>query len=290
MTAAHRARLVPVVGVGLAVALLGAGCQDDEAGSARPSSTTSSSPARVPRGRTLTVADPLRVLVVGDSVMFDAAPAIEAALHSGGTARVTTQAVLGSGLAKGNWDWRREWPALVERTDAEAAVVLAGAWDLLTEEPGPSPPPGTPAWVVFYRPLLLEALDLLTAGGAHVYWVGMPWVGEDAHRQSIATLNRLLEELAAARADVTFVDGAAVLAGPGGSFTVTLPGDDGQPVRVRKADGVHLCPAGAARLADAIVTAVTAAWPLRLQPGWEDGSWRDDERYRWERGGGCPPA
>src|SRR5437867_9485347 len=54
----------------------------------------------VPTGRRPTTADPLRVLLVGDGVMFDAAPGIEAALGAAGPTVVTAAPVFGFGLTR----------------------------------------------------------------------------------------------------------------------------------------------------------------------------------------------
>lgn len=79
-----------------------------------------------------------------------------------------------------------------------------------------------------------------------------------------------------------------------GRFTPWLPPADrpGAPrsrwVRVRTVDGVHLCPAGAARYADAVLADLTGLYRLRRAgPGWSTGAWTRDHRYRTPPGS-CP--
>jgi hypothetical protein len=235
--------------------------------------------------------NPLRVAVVGDSLMFDAAPAVEAALRSAGPVEVRSLAVLGFGLSHGPFDWRAEWPRFLDETSADAVVVMLGAWDIGAPdgEGEPPVPPGSPEWQAWYAGLLDEAIGVLRAGGARVWWMGMPPVADPALAPGVAGLNDAVRAAASRHRGVAFVDSAAVLAGPGGGFTPTLPGPGGAPVRVRKGDGVHFCPDGAARLGEAVAVPLLAAWGLAASPGWEQGPWRDEERYSWAPGGGCPP-
>ena len=57
--------------------------------------------------------DPLRVLVIGDSVMDDAEPGLAAALQSTGVVRVTNTAAPWWGLTTSHW--QGDWPALIAR-------------------------------------------------------------------------------------------------------------------------------------------------------------------------------
>jgi hypothetical protein len=50
-------------------------------------------------------------------------------------------------------------------------------------------------------------------------------------------------------------------------------------VQVRKGDGLHFCPSGAARVAAALLPALQQWWSLAPAPGWDTGGWRQDERY-----------
>lgn len=230
---------------------------------------------------------PRRALLVGDGVMYDAVPALEAALRAGGVAEVVAAPRFGMGLTRPEaYDWQTEWPRLMAATRPDLVVAMVGPWDVRTVEvAGRALAPGEPAWGAFYEALAGEAAGILTAGGARLVWVGMPLVGAGPDPTArVAALNAVLRRVAARHPRVTFVDAAGALAGPDGRFApVQLDGTT--PVRVMKPDGEHLCPAGAARLAAAVVAAV----PLEAGTAWRDGPWRTDGRYRWRAGGGCPP-
>jgi hypothetical protein len=230
---------------------------------------------------------PARALLVGDGVMYDAAPALEAALRAGGVAEVLAAPRFGFGLTRPEvYDWRREWRALVSSARPDLVVLLVGPWDVRTVVvDGRLLAPGSPGWEAFYGALADEAVGILTAGGARLLWVGMPLVDVRPDIGArVAPFNAELRRVAARHPSVTFVDAAAALAGPDGRYAAVQL-EDGRPERVMKPDGEHLCPAGAARLAAAVVAAV----PLSPGDGWRHAAWRADGRYSWGAGGGCPP-
>ena len=74
-----------------------------------------------------TPASPLRVTLVGDSVMRDEGPALGAALGATGAAVVTDMSFPGWGLAN-DTDWRRGIPAMLGAT-RPAVVMASWSWD-----------------------------------------------------------------------------------------------------------------------------------------------------------------
>lgn len=221
--------------------------------------TTTTAPRRVP-----TREDPLRVLVVGDSLMFDAAPGIERRLSALPQVRYETATWLGSGLSNPeHYDWPARMAQLVGEVRPEVVVVMFGGndWEPRQFEGG-TVRPGEPAWRRFYQGKVDEALGILTAGGADVYWLGMPHVRPEKIEAAVPLLNEIYRDAARRWPTVTFVDGAAALAGPDGGFTPYLQTADGKLVEARKPDGIHFFDPGADRLADAVMAAVGRDWRL----------------------------
>ncbi len=79
-----------------------------------------------------------------------------------------------------------------------------------------------------------------------------------------------------------------------GKFSSWLPpvGDPHAPAvdwtRVRKLDNVHLCPEGAARYANAVLSDLTKILPLpAANNSWQNGSWTTDPDYN-DPPGACP--
>ncbi len=228
--------------------------------------------------RAATAADPLRVLLVGDSVSYDAEPALLAILAATGATKVTALNRLGFGLSRSKYDWRSDWARLVEESRPELVVAFFGFWD---EEflAGQGPEA--------YARILDENTALLTAGGAKLLLVGMPVslnrAGEVLPRAVpaafLAAANRHAKTTA-------FLDLSPALS-PGDRYTAYLDGPGGRE-RVRKADATHLCPAGSARIARAVFDAVSASWDLPLPAvDWRAGDWALDPRFNDPRGA-CP--
>ncbi|HEX9530771.1 MAG TPA: hypothetical protein VF954_06515, partial [Acidimicrobiales bacterium] len=163
-----------------------------------------------------------------------------------------------------------------------------GKWDAVPAQvDGQVLAPGAGAWAAWYRARVDGALRILTAGRAEVVWLGMAPEGIAGSAPATAALNDVLRAATEAWPGATFVDTAPVLGGPDGSYVQSLPGP-GRTITLRKPDGVHLCPDGVVRLAEATVAAVAAEPQLAAGAGWDAGAWRHDFRYYWAPGGGCP--
>jgi hypothetical protein len=186
--------------------------------------------------------------------------------------------------------WRRQ----VEEFAPEVVIVLMGTWEAMIMEgedlPG-AEEPGSLAWVAHYKNEVLEPwVDLLTADGARVIWVGMPPISEGMSATRITELNAIVERLAGTRDDLTYVAPGS-LTGTGGDPIEALE-INGVQQRIRQVDGLHLCPAGAELLASEVldVLHIVAAFPLG--EGWRDMPWEDHEMSPGTRtysAAACPP-
>jgi hypothetical protein len=265
-------RVIAIALVVAAAILGGTAC----GGSDEPASPTTSI---APTTTTLPTG-PTRVLFLGDSVLFDASPALEAAFQATG-ATTFAQGALGSGLLRTDaYDWRVQWPLLIAEHRPDLVVVLTGAWDLLTDDAG------TAAWAARVRAAADEVIGLAAAARAKALWLGFPRVREAEADRLIPRLNELLgEALRAAGPDAFYVDSTSALGG--GDASAYVESEAG--VRIRKMDGRHLCPEGARRLAAAALAAASAWWQVPpATAGWQTGSWQADERY--SPTAGCTPA
>ena len=196
---------------------------------------------------------PERVLLLGDSMMFDAAPAITDALGAGG-AVVIDRSILGLGLTRADyWDWENRWPELIADFEPDAVVVFLAPFDLADLALAPSPE----RWAEEYRAAIATAVHSL-GDDARILWVLSPDYGDETLGAGVDLVNRLVAE---ARADVPFevVDVGAI--------------DPADPL-LRKDDGIHLCADGSARIADAIAEHLRFSTRADL-----NGEWRNDSRY-----------
>jgi peptidoglycan/LPS O-acetylase OafA/YrhL len=232
--------------------------------------------------RTPSAADPLRVLIVGDSVMFDASLGIQAALQATGVVKADIHAILGLGLSQPSYHWPTLWTQWVTEVHPDVVVALVGGWDSLNALSHGA------AW---YTTLVDQANAILTAQGARVVWLeypqnrppdipGVHHPDEAANEAGRQLVNRVLAQSAStAAATVAFLPSGPTLE-DNGRYTAFLPAPDGTLERVRKKDNVHFCPAGAMRVGALVEEALAPVAGLPApNPTWVSGAWRQDGRY-----------
>lgn len=251
------------------------GGDDDDDGTARAEPTvTTTVPATTtslpPGGRQPTRQDPLRVTFVGDSVMAEFAPAMIQALE--GTGQSTGRFVLAPSIARGgaaNLVWERE---LADHAP-DLIVHLVGVWEDRVVGTTAS---GEPGWPRRYRIQVVEPfLDLVTADGAKVLWIGMPAVDDPVVTERFARLNSVYAAVADEREDVDYLAAGDHLSGPDGGYAeIVVAPSSGRPVRLRRIDGLHLCPEGVTTLGEPVLERIAQQWNVMPAFSWQQGSWR----------------
>jgi len=212
---------------------------------------------------------------------YDAAPAVGALLRSAGAGFADESFPgLGFSVSTPAWDWRSGWGAILTQTQPDLVMFLAGPWDARDATvDGAVLVYGSPQWQAWYALQLDEFVRMVRATGAHLVWLTAPSYDPAAPAaRDLTPVNAAFREVARRWADVEVVDTDAAVDGPDGAYAEYLPGPDG-PEQIRKSDGLHFCPAGAARVAEALVAAVDHWWALSPAPGWDAGPWRQDDRY-----------
>ena len=91
-------------------------------------------------------------------------------------------------------------------------------------------------------------------------WVGEPNVGTGNVQQAVEIGNAIAAEEAATRPWVTYVDVAAMLAGPDGGFSEYITMPDGSTARCYAGDGVHLTVKCLDRVMDDLVPTLTGLY------------------------------
>jgi hypothetical protein len=225
--------------------------------------TTAVATTAVPPGPTTTsppAGRPLRVLVMGDSPMWDAYPFIEAGFAAAGV-EVRGGAFPGTSLL-GRTDVRATFPRTVAEHRPDVVVAEYSGVYLPPYARGPDGAElelGSEAWWAAWRAAAVEATRVFSARGARVYWVLMPHTRDSWARGLPLRMNELYLSLRAEFPDLRFVDAVTPLSGPGGAYAEALPvGPGGAMVTVRAPDGGHFTEAGSRILARAIVATVLA--------------------------------
>jgi len=217
-------------------------------------------------------------MVIGDSVTYEIEPGLTAALEHTGLVVSANRTQMGFGLSQ--WPifhWWEVWEPFLEEVRPEAVVVQVGIWDVQTVHGGERrrPRPEDPDWEAQYTFLVGVALDVLTADGAHVYWLTMLPAPEPGQSDR---LNRLLADIADDDSRMSVVDLTPGFTDPDGRYVQHLD-RHGAVWPIRKVDGVHICREGAEVAASLAAAMILADAGLDLVAGWEKNLWRSGALY-----------
>jgi peptidoglycan/LPS O-acetylase OafA/YrhL len=260
-------------------------------------------PIKLPAG-TFSSTNPLRVVLLGDSVMHDASYGITASLESTREVTVDTNTIDGFGLTTAT-NWPTSIPTIIHN-ERPQLIVASWSWDQI----GPTTPNALHQPVA-YTALLRRAVSvMLTPGNGvdGVIFTQFPISGTipAANPADQASYNK--ERLEGvkdwndiAKKMTTYFPGrvmylpvASSLLLDGRSYSAWLPpvGHPHAPkdrwIRVRKLDNVHLCPEGSARYANAILSDLTATFKLApASANWAEGAWTSNPDFN-NPPGACP--
>jgi hypothetical protein len=220
------------------------------------------------------------VLLAGDSMMGNLAPALEAALDGGGL--VDAKFVLSPAVARDATS-QVLWQTQLAEFDPDVIVLMMGVW-----ERGQEPSVGQPGWREQYEATLLNPFaQLLTSSGAKVVWVGMPAVPDPIVTLEFAALDQAFEGLSQRYPDqFQYVDGGAEVSAPDGGHIEVVPIPGGGELRLRRVDGTHLCPDGVVLISRPVLRIIQHDWNVPLLDRWEQAPWRLPENV--ERAEECP--
>jgi peptidoglycan/LPS O-acetylase OafA/YrhL len=250
-------------------------------------------PLVLPAGRALSPADPLRVMTIGDSVMYDGEVGIRAALQATGDVAVSLHGFPGWGL-RNDRNVTGDMATAIAQNHPEI-ILMMWSWDNQYAYDHP----------VAFTKLLTQVLNVMLTPGDGVDGVAIlqfPRTGpldeiiDPAARQaqSVAAetdrnaFDRIVSSLPARYpGKVTYLPVASSL-NVDGRYSAWLPTTDGGWIRARKTDNTHLCPAGAAVLGAAVTTELRPLFDLPATArGWINAGWTTDAA-RFGPAGSCP--
>ena len=260
-------------------------------------------PIRLPARPVISHRHPLRVMLIGDSVMHDASFGIVAALSATGEVEVATNTIDGFGLVNAT-NWRTSIPLLI-RTERPQLIIGTWSWD----EFGPTSPNALHQPAQYTALLRQRHADDAQAGrrSRRRHPPPVPAIGGDpVHEPGRATclrrrarqgqrgVERHRRQDAVAVPRPRDVPAGRRLVLLHGRFSSWLP-PPGVPqapknewVRVRKLDNVHLCPEGSARYGEALLVDLTTIFRLAPASGdWSRGAWVSNPDFNTPPGA-CP--
>jgi hypothetical protein len=217
--------------------------------------------------RPVTADQPLRVLVVGDSLVLQVGHGVT---RAGDKLPLETKVVSKpmSGLTRTDYF---DWPATLTKMLAEfkpdVTVMMFGnndKQDIVVE--GRRLERFTPPWLDMYRERVKAILDLARQGGGLAVLVGMPIMRNATFAQTALTFDQIYSDACAAAggaaAGVFYIDSYALFADMGGAYSPYLPDSSGKTVLMRNQDGIHLTEAGGDLVADQIANVLEQRYDL----------------------------
>jgi hypothetical protein len=215
------------------------------------STTTTSTTEAEP---VFTAEEPLRVLVVGDSMMLQIGSGLVRQSERLAFLRVKVQTKVSSGLVRPDFfDWPSALGKALTTFQPHVTVMLFGGNERqnMTHE-GRSLPPFSEAWTAEYLARVEGAIAQATGGG-RVIWIGMPIMRSQAFSKTVRSLNAIYRDACARNENATYLDGYTLFADSQGEYAPYLEDSSGKRRLVREGDGIHLTQAGGDRAAEAVV-------------------------------------
>lgn len=221
-------------------------------------------PTVTPR-RAITPDNPLRVYVAGDSIVYGLAEVLAEIGARDGLAKTLGDVHSASGLARPEFfDWpNRLRAALSANPPPEAVVFMVGANDgVELHTAGGDLEYGTPEWNAEYGRRAAEIMDIVGQHGARLYYVGQP-VMRDAKQSRIANdINIAVAKAAADRPWVVYIDSWSLLVDQNGEYSTFLVDANGETVKARNDDGIHLTSISTVWVANAVYGVIRKDWGL----------------------------
>jgi hypothetical protein len=211
-----------------------------------------------------TAEHPLRVLVVGDSLMTpigyalmrqkDAYPAIEV--------KAITKA--SSGLVRPDF---YNWPQVLGKAVAEfhphvTVMLFGGNEKQVMRYQGQSFDAFSDAWNAEYAKRVGQAIEISTAAGASVVWVGMPIMRSGKFSETARTLNAFYSAACARHPGADYIDGYALFSDPEGKYSAYLVDSAGKNQLMRSGDGIHFSEHGGDRVVEAVLKVLLTRFRL----------------------------
>jgi len=225
-------------------------------------------PAATPAARVPTPSDPLRVLVIGDSLAGDLGRSLGRISAAAALVSVELDYKPASGLSRPDYfDWYAALVSDIARLHPEVVVVMLGGNDAQSfEANGHVVQQATAEWSAIYAKRVADLMMIGAANDRRVIWIGLPVMADPSFGELMRRQNDLYRGASNGNARVTYLDTWALFAGPDGRYAPYLPDASGRPAPMRQADGIHLSIAGADRLAGAVKTELERAVPLLSGP------------------------
>jgi len=260
-----------------------AGTDEQPIDATAPPTTSPATSSTATTSTTVPAVEVDSILIAGDSMARSLFPPVQEALETDAT-EVRLQWVIGTLIGDEMEKWERIF--VDERPDVVVAHFMP--WESAALQQSQVIDTSTPGWVTQYRDEWVDRwLDLAESSGSTIVWVTPPLAADtersDEHQEvgavwldAIAQTND--QRADAGTEDVSIIDTLEFSAGPSGEF-VAVDATVDPPERLFNTDGVHWCPAGAARLSDRLIDTLSSlgiSTASSSTPDWRTSPWAVD--------------
>ncbi|HVT41444.1 MAG TPA: DUF459 domain-containing protein, partial [Acidimicrobiales bacterium] len=218
--------------------------------------TASTTPTTAaPNPKDPTAANPLRVLIIGDSIGLDLGGPLQSALAQTGVVNAALDARESTGLTRPDYfNWPSELTTDIARVDPQVVVIMMGANDAQDFLGPPDVPYTSSQWNTLYSQRVAQFMQIAQSKGAAVVWVGMPPMQNPGLNAQMSDLNAVVQQqAAAAHPPVTYLSTDRSLGTAQNGYTAFITNAAGQVVNVRTPDGTHLTPGGGQVVAEQVI-------------------------------------
>ncbi len=198
---------------------------------------------------------PLRVLVVGDSLMTPVGFALmrQEKIHPSIEVKAISKA--SSGLVRPDF---YNWPQVLGKAVADfrphvTVMLFGGNEKQVMRYQGQSFDPFSDSWNAEYAKRVEQVIEISTSAGAGVVWVGMPIMRSGKFSETARTLNAFYGAGCRAHPGADYIDGYALFSDAAGKYSAYLPDSTGQNRLMRASDGIHFTEYGGDRVAEAVI-------------------------------------
>ena len=208
-----------------------------------------------PNPKDPTAANPLRVLIVGDSIGIDLGDALQPNLANTGVVSAALDGRVSTGLTRPDYfNWPAELTADLKAQNPQVVVIMIGANDAQDFLGPPDVPYTSAQWNTLYAARVAQFMQIAGSGGATVVWVGMPPMQNPGLDAQMSDVNAVVQQQAVkAKPPVAYLNTDHILGTAQGGYTAFITNGAGQVVNVRTPDGTHMTPGGGQVVSQAVI-------------------------------------
>jgi hypothetical protein len=224
-----------------------------------PVASSTATTVDAPKCRKLSVNEPLRLWVGGDSLAGSLGPSLGRIAGATGVVQPYFDSRVSSGLSNpGFYNWPDHATTEMARIDPEVVVFIIGTNDF-------SAVTSTGDWKTPYSATVDSFMKTLVGNDRTVYWLGAPTLKDTQKDAAVVQVNAVAQEVAKKHPTVHYVDTYKVFSDENGKFAYDLRDETGKLVTMRSGDGIHFTNDGGDYLARQVYKLVDAQCQVTAQ-------------------------